>query len=320
MEMQEKFTLMMSRQGWFEWGNDYVPSTLAVLREAPKGSRISRLNSEKLGRTLHALSTPERVYAMLALYHPDLFDIHEQKMLSPYSAGHPLRGHPLTKGTFPTPVCGTVEIAKEIGFKHHTFVYESPDGKRQRIPFPYQGDLLLYMKGQDGIPYAVNWTVKDREEEFRERRSSSPKTPVQEKKDRVHAQLRTELERAYYASAGIRTVQVSLDRVESAVVANLDLLFVAHDLPLTHEEALLEDFSAEVMETVRAGSPVSYVAIQYGERWGGRDQFNARIYQDIWNRKLSLNFFEPILIDHPFSTEGGDLLSVYGSIFEESAP
>ena len=320
MKMQEKFNQIMGRQRWFEWGDEYIPSTLAVPREAPKGSRISRLNSVKLGRTLHVLSTPERVFTQLALCHPNLLDIHEQRMLSPYSAGHPLRGHPLTRGTFPTPVRGTLAIAEEIGFKHHMFVSERADGSRVKMPFPYQGDLLLYMNGRDGIPYAVNWTVKDREEAFRERRSSKAKTPVQQKEDRDHAELRTELEKAYYASAGIRTVQVSLDKVQPTVIANLDMLFVVHGIPLSHDQGLLDDFSANVREAVLAGNPVAYVAIKYGTRWGGRDEFIARIYQDIWNQKLSLNFFSPILIDHPFSTDGGDLFSVFGSLFEESAP
>lgn len=320
MKLQDKFTLIMSRQSRFEWGQDYIPSTLATPREAPKGSRVSRLNSRKLSRTLHLLSTPERVFTQLALCHPELLDIHEQKMLWPFSWVHPLHGHPLTKGTFPRPLRGTVEIAKEIGFKHHEIVVEGTDGNRQRMPFPYQGDLLLYMKGHDGFPYAINWTVKDREEAFRERKCSRPKTPVQQQKDRDHARLRAELERAYYASGGIRTVQVSLDKLEPAVIANLEMLFVVHDLPLSHDKTLLDDFSADVREAVKNGNPVAYVAIQYGARWGGRDQFIARIYQDIWNRKLILNFFNPIHIDHPFSTEGGDLLSVYGSLFEESVP
>ncbi|MFQ6575299.1 hypothetical protein [Pseudomonas sp. UM16] len=318
MKPQERFALIMNRQSRFEWGGDYIPSTLAVPREAPKGSRISRLNSRKLGRTLHALSTPERVFTQLALSHPDLIDIHEQKMLWPVNAGHPLRGHPLTRGTFPPPIRGTVEIAREIGFKHHEIVVEGPAGNRQWMPFPYQGDLLLYMKGHDGIPYAVNWTVKDREQAFRERRSTQPKTPVQQKKDRVHAELRTELEKAYYRSAGIRTVQVSLDMVEPVVIANLDLLFVMHDLTLDLSGALLDDFSAAIRESVAAGDPVAYVAIEYGARWGFRDQFIAKIYQDIWDRKLPIDFTKPILIDHPLSVNGGDLLSVHGSLFEES--
>jgi hypothetical protein len=320
MNFQDKFSLIMNRQSRFEWGDEYIPSTLAVPREAPKGSRISRLNSAKLGRALHAMSTPERVFTQLALCHPDLLDIHEQKMLWPYSASHPLDGHPLTKGTFPAPVRGTVEIAREIGFNHHFFVYEEADGRRQRIPFPYQGDLLLYMKGHDGTPYAINWTVKDHEKAFRERRYSKPKTPIQQKKDRDHRELRTELERAYYASAGIRTVQVSLNRVDPAVIANLDLLFVVHDIPLSHDAALLDEFSAEVREAVQAGNPVAYVAIQYGKRWGRRDQFLTKIYQDIWNQKLPINFFDNIHVNRPFNTDGGDLFSVYGSLFEESAP
>jgi hypothetical protein len=319
MKFQDKFDLIMSRQDQFVWGDEYIPSTLALPREGPKGSRISRLNSSKLGRAVHALSTPERVFTQLALCHPNLLDIHEQKMLWPYSAGHPLLGHPLTKGTFPAPVRGTVEIAKEIGFNHHFFVHEADDGRRGWIPFPYQGDLLIYMKGQDGIPYAVNWTVKDREEAFRERRYSKPKTPIQQKKDRDHGELRTELERAYYASAGIRTVQVSLDKIDPKVTANLDLLFVVHDIPLSHEPELLNEFSEKVREEVLAGNPVAYVAIQYGKRWGGRDQFLNKIYQDIWNQKLSINFFENIHVNCPFNTDGGDLFSVYGSLFEESA-
>ena len=307
----------MSRQSRFEWGDPYIPSTLALPREAPKGSRICRLNSRNLGRELHALSTPEKVFTQLALYHPNLLDLHEQKMLWPLSAGHPLRGHPLMKGTFPAPVRGTVEIAKELGFKHFEISVDMPDGSRPKIPFPYQGDLLLYLIGDEGIPYAVNWTVKDRKEAFGERRLSSAKTPVQQKKDRTHAELRAEMEKAYYASAGIRTVRVSLDELEPTVIANLDLLFMTHRLALTLDPALLDEFSAAIKEAVCDGEPLAYVAIRYAERWGARDQFIARIYQDIWERKLLINFFKPILIDHPLSLDGGDLLAVYGALFRE---
>ncbi|MCY1461723.1 hypothetical protein D9M71_794070 [compost metagenome] len=106
--------------------------------------------------------------------------------------------------------------------------------------------------------------------------------------------------------------------LEPVVIANLDLLFVMHDLTLDLNGALLDDFSAAVRESVVAGDPVAYVAIEYGARWGFRDQFIAKIYQDIWDRKLLIDFTEPILIDHPFSVSGGDLLTVHGSLFEES--
>ncbi|MCP2024270.1 UNVERIFIED_ORG: hypothetical protein J2Y76_005185 [Pseudomonas reinekei] len=320
MTPEERFALIMSRQAHFKWGETYMPSVLAVPREAPKGSRICRVNSRKLCRPIHALSTPEKVFTQLALYHPGLLDIHEQKMLWPYQAAHPLRGHPLIKGTFPPPVKGTMEIAKEIGFKHHEVVVTTPGGSRQKMPFPYQGDLLLYLMNSQGRLYAVNWTVKDRKDAFKERRCSAAKTPVQRKKDREHAELRATLEQKYYASAGIRTVQMSLDGLDPTVVANLDLLFAMHDLSLSHEQELLVEFSAAVEEAVRTGEPLAQIAIQYGARWGNRDQFLAKIYQDIWERKLPVNFFKPILIDHPLHTDGGDLLTVYGAFFQELEP
>lgn len=320
MTLQERFALISSRQTHFKWGEIYTPSVLAVPREAPKGSRISRLNSRKLHRQLHALSTPEKVFTQLALFHPDLIDIHEQKMLWPYPAPHPLHGHPLARGTFPPPVAGTMEIAKQIGFKHHEVVVTTTAGRRQKFPFPYQGDLLLFLKDSQGTPYAVNWTIKDREEAFRERRYASAKTPARQKKDREHAQLRAALEQRYYASCGVRTVQLSLDSLDSIVVGNLDLLFAMHDLPLDHELELLMEFSAALEDAARAGDPLVPVALQYGARWGKRDQFLARIYQDIWQRKLPVNIFKPILIDHPLHTDGADLLTAYGPLFQELEP
>lgn len=320
MKPQDRFALIMSRQGRFEWGQNYVPSTMALPREAPRMSRVCRLRSRKLNRTLNLLSGPEKLFAQLALYHPALFELHEQKMLWPVNAGHSLRGHPLMKGAFLSPLRGTVDIAREIGFKHHEIVLEDASGGRRKIPFPYQGDLLLYLLNSRGSPFAINWTVKDQSLDFRERRSSSPKTPVQQKKDREHAQLRLELERRYYASSGIRTVEVSRDQVSPTVQANLDLLFGMHDLDLSLEPALLEDFSRAVSDAVQTGEPVVYVAIEHSARWGFRDQFIARIYQDIWDRKILVDFNEAILIDRPLITGGCDLLQEFASFFEEGTP
>lgn len=318
MKPQERFALIMERQSRFKWGEEYIPSTLAIPREAPKGSRISRLHSQKLRRTLHLLSWPEKVFAQLALYHPDLFEMHEQKMLWPINRCHPLQGHPLTKGTFPPPLRGTVDIATEIGFKHYEIVMEDASG-RHRLPYPYQGDLLLYLLDSRGNPYAVNWTVKDHAGAFRERRSTYPKTPLQQRKDRDHAELRGEMERRYYESAGIRTVEVSRDLITPTIQANLDLLFGMHGLDFSLEAALLEDFSGAVADAVRVGKPVAYVAIEHSARWGFRDQFIAKIYQDIWDRRLLVDFSEPILIDRPLVTGGCDLLQEFASFFDETA-
>jgi hypothetical protein len=213
-----------------------------------------------------------------------------------------------------------MDIAREIGFKHHEIVVEDASGNRGWVPYPYQGDLLLFLFNCRGEPFAINWTVKDQAQEFRERRSTSAKTPVQQKKDRDHAELRGELERRYYASAGIRTVEVSRDLISPTIQANLDLLFGMHGLDFSLEPNLLQDFVGAVAEAVQVGKPVAYVAIEYGARWGFRDQFIAKIYQLIWDRKLQVDFSEPILIDRPLITGGCDLLQEFGSLFEEAAP
>lgn len=319
LKPQQRFELILNRQSRFKWDETYIPSTLAVPREAPKGSRISRLNSRKLGRSIHVLSTPERVFAQLALYHPELIDLHEQKMLSPVRTVHPLHGHPLVSGYFPTPMTGTLEIAKSIGFKHHEIAVDLPDGQRKKMPFPYQGDLLLFMRKGTDAPYAVNWSVKDVSGAFAERRLRRAKTPLQQKKDQDHARLRAQLEAEYYSRAGIKTHQVSLDLIPEALIANLDLLFSMHDLPLTLDPTLLDEFSQEIGVFFEKGLRISDLANRYGARWGFRDQFLARFYQDIWARKLDVCMFEPILIDHPLRRKEKDLLEVYGSLFEEQA-
>ncbi|MFJ3149607.1 PDDEXK family nuclease [Pseudomonas hunanensis] len=318
MKEKDRFDVIMKRQAGFQWGDFYVPSSLAVPREAPRGSRASRLYSHKLIRTVHALSAPERVFTQLALHHPNLFELHEQKMLWPVDAPHPLQGHPQTKGQFLPPLRGTVSIAAEIGFKHHAIIVTDEWGERIRQPYPYLGDLLLYLENDQGRAYAINWTVKDTRQAFAERRARSPKTPVQRKKDREHAQLRGRLERLYYASAGIQTIEVAKDEIPAAVEANLDLLFNMHGLPVSLDQTLLEDFACAVQEAVRAGDPLNYLAICYSRRWGNSSHFIAKIYQDIWERRIVVDFNKPILIDHPLNTDGPDLLDQFNYLFEDS--
>lgn len=318
MTPQQRFKLIMDRQSAFEWGDKYTPSVLAVPGEAPKGSRCSRLNSRMLGRTIHVMSRPERVFAQLALYHPDLIDLHEQKMLWPINSCHPLRGHPLMRENFPRPVRGTMDIAPEIGMKHYEIVKMEADGSEEWVPFPYLGDLLLYLNGPHGA-YAVNWTVKDKKEAFGEKRIGKAKTPVQQKKDRLKAELRVALEETYYASAGIRTVQVSLDLLDTMVIQNLGLLFPMHNRLLTLDEGLLAEFDDVLDDAVIAGIPPAELAIQYGRRWDSRDQFLCRIYQRIWSRNVPVSLLEPIVIDHPLSKDGPDVLLKYGELFGEVA-
>lgn len=315
MISQKTLQRIVERQGRFEWGNKYLAGIFAIPGEAPKGSRVSRLNSRKLGRTLHLLSTPERVFTQLALFNPRVFDIHEQKMLYPGQHLNPLNGHPLATGANLHPVLGTLAIATRIGFDHAKVVVEDANGQRRWLPHPYLGDLLLYLKGEDGNPLAVNWTIKLSESDFGERGRGRVKTLLQQRRDQEHIQLRNLLEEEYYLSAGIRTSKLSMDVIDPIVVANLDLLYGSHDLLIDLDKRLLEDYSNEIQEVSNFGLPVAPVAIKYGQKWGRRDLFLAKIYQDIWNRNLKVDLFEPILIDHPLNVGGRDVLETYDSLF-----
>lgn len=320
MTPQQKLKLMMSRQSKFRWGDIYVPATMAAKGEGPKNSRLCQLNSRKLDRTLQLLSIPERLFAQLALYNENLVDIHEQKILSPVPTVHPLFGHVETTGIDLPSIRGTLQIAQAIEMKHHKIVSEDDLGVRKWMPFPYQGDLLLYMRASDGHLYAVNWTVKDSAQAFGERNCGRVKSPRKQKQDEVHARNRARLEELYYLDARIRTVRLSLDLLDKNLIANLILLYGVHERVLDLDEILLSDFSEELLGAVERENPVAEVAIRYSLRWGRRDQFLTRSYQDIWYGRLPVCLFFPVLIDHPLQINGPHVLDVYGDWFREFEP
>lgn len=293
----------------------YRPSIMAVRNEAPRGSRCSKLNSRKLGRSVHLISTHERTFAQLALYHPRLFDLHEQKMLSPVSVQHPLHGHPSVVGMSLGSASGTLAVAERIGFKHHKVTVEQDDGERELMPFPYLGDLLLYLKDESGIPYAINWSVKGAHADFSENNRKSVKPLVQQGRDKEKARLRHLLEDEYYREMGIKTIRVSSEDIDETVALNLSLLFGCHDDEFELEEELLNDYTRELDLAIKRGTPVSSVAISYGKKWGRRDQFIRRFYKDVWDRRINVDLFSPILIDHPLQLPRRDILDVYAKLY-----
>lgn len=265
---------------------------------------------------MHLMSVPERVFAQLALFNPSVWDIHEQKILQVGPDVHPLFGHPLTVGMALPGVAGTLAVASRIGMAHAQISADLGE-EIVRLPYNYVGDLLLYLQAPTGQPYAINWTIKSSGSDFHEKGRSEIKSLAHQKSDREKALLRHLLEREYYADAGIRTLALSLDDIPDMVVANLDLLYGYHDLPMGMDPSLLNDYSAELLEKSVQGIPPALVAIEYATRWGDRDLLLARIYQDIWCRKLLVNLNKPILVNKPLRIGGPDLLDVYAHLFEE---
>lgn len=311
---------IIDRQVRFDWGDEYKPSTLATTREGSRISRISRLNSARLGRTLHLQSTAETLFTKFALYNPRVFDLHEQKMISPVRHRHPLDGHSSTLRADLPYLEGSLTIARRIGFKHHQIVVEMGDGSKIRVPYPYQGDLLLYLTDEKDMPYALNWNLKVTHSDFLEKNRGRVKTPFQQGKSKANQVLRNELEEQYYASGGIRTLKLTPEDIDRELSANIDLMFSFHLKHLTVDGAILTEYSHDLQEAIRIGVPPASIAIRYGKRWGDRDQFIAKIYKDIWDRKLLVSLFEPVRIDHPLAPQAVDALELYKDLFAETSP
>lgn len=313
----QRYQRMMARQSGFCWGMEYQPGIRAVRGEAPKGSRPSQLLSTRLRRVIHVLSTTERVFAQFGLYHPRLFELHEQRMLNPVSTVHPLYGHPLAVGMDLPPVLGTVEIAQALNCGHDWVLQVDEHGEPYVAPYPFLGDLLLFLRNDGGQPYCVNWTIKLDHRDFSEKNRTSIKSLNAQKRDRDKASLRQRIEREHYQAASIRTIELSREDLDQEFRFNLNFLFSWHGAPAIPDGTLGSDFDSEIKETILSGLPVNETVKSYSVRWGRQHEFLARLYQSIWERKISVDMFSPILIDSPFSIEFKDALDHYAHLFTE---
>lgn len=314
----ERLRTILARQDKLSFGPDYQPAIRATPREAPSISRPSVVRSSKLGREVHLLSTPECAAALVALHHPELFELHEQKMLSVDSRPHPLFGHPAATGLKLLPVRGTVEVAEQLGYLPFHPKVKAPRTVKFKewmwVPFPYIGDLLLFLTDQDG-PYCVNWTVKLDPEGF-DRPLPHPGPIRKPSAAARRIQARHEIERVYYDDAGIRTVRIAKTGIDFHVVANLRQLF-GWQLQTTrlHDEQRAE-MLAKYETALNLGIPPIDMTAQLMLRHRcSREDCFAVLYQAIWARRLRVDLFKPVLVDRPLQPEKRDVLTEYAAWF-----
>lgn len=296
---EARLALIETRQEPPGWGKHYQPSMRATRDEAPTISRPSTVYSPKIGRELHFMSVPERKVCLLALYHPRVFDVHEQHMLNPFEAAHPLAGREDTRGMTLMPFKGTVNVAERFGrLSQHPRVWASSkpaaDGtlKQERSAFPYIGDLLLFLHDDQG-PYCVNWTVKKNREGFTKQHESSLLSPKRARRKLENAQWRLKLEKEYFADAGIKTHQIAADDdLDWQVTANLTALIGTRTSPLTLLAAMTTDFGCT------------------------RSDCLGVLHRGIWERQLRVDLHQPILVDKPLHPERSDVLLDYAHYFQ----
>ena len=307
---------MLERQEPPKFGAAYLPATFATREEAPGISCPAILQCKKLAREIHMLGQPEVNAGLLALHHPFLTELHEQKILCCWPHSHPISGLPGIDATSLASLRGTVEVAERLGYLFlHPVIYipdpESP-GRKLKVPFPYQGDLLLFMRRDDGSIYCVNWTIKNKRAAFFESGPGKRDT----KETRLAAQARLEIEIAYYLDAYIRTQMIADEDIDSNVSANLCQLY-----PYTYKTASVEAAQRQdIVEAYKAalvsGLPPMDVMTTLITR-GKCTAYDARVifYQSIWERELRVDLFQPVLVDYPLQPESVDILNRYAGWF-----
>lgn len=314
---------ILKRQDNPTWGRDYTPAILAVRGEAPSVSQALIIIPEKLAeREVHLLSLPEFFAALLGLYNPNVVGLQEQRMLSPGPRAHPLYNFPGAIANGLPALRGVIDAAQRLDYLSmlpRVWVSDPEcEGRRRDIVFPYVGDLLWALQGTDGRPYCINWSIKDSESAFK-RPLQHDRFVTPEGRVSTGILARHELERTYYADAGIRTVLVAGDAINEHVRSNLRHLYLYHDrkvrLPIQEQSELLARFQS-CLET---GMPPSEVIVRLvgAGKYSIEDCKNI-LYQGIWCRKLRVDLFQPVLIDRPLRPERQDVLDTYADWFSEA--
>lgn len=306
------------RQNVARWGHYYQPAIHAVRSEAPKKSWASRVHYYKHRRDLHLFGETEFPVAFLALYHPGTLDIQEQKVFWAWPTPHPLDGSPYYQGPPLPHLPGMLDTVKRLGHLDKLARIHIPgdltmSGQRETALAPFIGDLLLFQIDAEG-PYCVNWNIKGNKQSFiqpafgslRHRRSVDAA---------ILEALRHSAERENYAGAAIRTVQIVGADLDDAVFANLRCLYYGLNMPVS-ECAAKDDLEGGLVLGLDAGTPPreSFTTVMHRHRCQ-LDFCIAIAQRMIWERRLLVDLYSPILWDLPLRPMTRDVLSHYAHWF-----
>jgi len=283
-------------------------------------SRPSTIISNLMQREIHLMSLGERSAAFLALYNQRVFDLQEQRVLFTGPWPHPLHGHPNAMGLDLPAFKGTINVAERLNClsQHPTVMFkpvqEDPDTWK-RVPYPYLGDLLLFINDDQG-PFCINWTVKKDEEDFKKFRLGRRSNPNRETADQEKAARRHKVEEIYHQDVGIRTVQVTSSAIPARLAANLNRLFGWHNRKLKISESqqseLLRWYQTEMQKRT---PPIRLLSPMMQKLGCSREDCLGVLYQGIWKRELRVDLFHPILVDHPLCPEMKDALVEFAHWF-----
>ena len=255
---------------------------------------------------------------MLALMHPALFELQEQRMLAAEPQPHPLASHPSAVGLELAALQGTISVAERLDLlaQHRWLRYrDAASGEDLILPFPFMGDFLVFLTDERG-PYCVNWTVKQTEEDF-ERSFSGRRRVRDPKKDRADAQARHAIEAQYYLDAGIRTVRVVASLIPTQLANNLRNLFLYQRLRPELEDKTWQELEDRLRAGLQTETPPLEVLLSMAHRHELElEDLRSAFFWVLWERRVKVELVdEPLLIDRPLRAEQSDLFKRFAKWF-----
>lgn len=227
------------RQGTFRWGSEYRAAIKATREEAPSASWVGPVPAPRFGRELQAISSVERDVFTMVANDPSVVEALDQYVLPTHPSQNWLIQSPYKRVTGAgTMVRGTVSIADELGALSILPTVRHPE--LGHLPFPWIGDLLVFVRTAEGEVKTINLTIKDSAEDFERpyragRRARDPGAV------RERERLRHRIEEVLHSEAGTPTVRVTKADYSEIYARNMRW---AHDtartvVPMTDRERQL---------------------------------------------------------------------------------
>ena len=314
---QSRYKTIYQRQENPPWDSSYVPGILATRNEAPSISIACTLTAAKLdGRFVHLLSKNERNAALLGLYCPDVFGLQEQRMLSPEPCLHPLNTLSVANPFKQIAMDGVIQIAENLNCLDllPKILLKTKMGESFYAVYPWCGDLLWAIKQGEKF-FCVNWSIKDKHEDFyldKSKKYSLIETPS------TDLLARHQIESEFYLQARIPTYHLAGDDIDKEVVRNLRRIFLHHRRSIGLSPEKINEVKRAFQTAMEIGLPASDVIENFATRklYSVEDLKNI-FYQAIWYRELLVDLFSPVLINIPLKPMEKDVLDVHGAWFKE---
>ncbi len=312
-----RLATIYKRQDNPTWGSEYIPSILAVRGEAPSISNAYVVKSTKYGRFIHLVSAPELAAFVLAAYHPALIGFQEQRMLSPEPRSHPLSNMPGEVAASFRPLKGIINVADRLGCLARLPTVKTPvagiPGVMAHVVFPYIGDFLLAIRESNGTTRCVNWSIKADEAGFKRPIAKASRNNLQSAENVL---MRHEIERTYYADAGVYSHFVASSTFDTHAINNLRFLYRYQQASLAMENDERLEMESRFQSCLEVGRPISELLPKLLNKGvTALDTVLTCFYQAIWQRRIRVDLFLPVLIDRPLHPEAHDVLKVYAKLF-----